>query len=127
MGGLALTRVELDPLVDLVPIRPVVGDSGLDQAKWDLEVLGRLPLIAVVISDEPDGRPDIEPGAQESGTPAGGTVDEPDQRMLVDTEPFLDVTLRKRSGRNAAATRSGAEAVECRVWQAQAERLRHVA
>jgi len=116
MGGLALTRVELDPLVDLVPIRPVVGDCGLDQAKWDLEVLGRLPLIAVVISDDPDGLPDIEPGAQESGTTAGGTVYESDQRMLVGAEPFLDVTLRKRSRRDPAATRSGAEAVERRVW-----------
>ena len=127
MGGLALTRVDLDPLVDLVPIRPVIGDCGLDQAERDLEILGRLPLIAVVVSDDPDGLPDIEPSAQESGTTAGGTVREPDQRMLVGAEPFLDVALRKRTQRDAVATRSGVQTVERRVWQAQAERLGRVA
>jgi hypothetical protein len=63
VGGLTLTRIELDPTVDLVPIRPVASDCGLDQTERDPEVLGRFTLVAVVVSDDPNGLPDIEPGS----------------------------------------------------------------
>src|SRR5258708_673286 len=127
MGRLALPRVELDPLVDLVPTRAVVGHCRLNQAERDSEVLGRGSLIAVVVADDRNDLPDIEARALEPRAAASRTVDEPDQRMLVCSEPFLDVALSERAWRDAAAARLGAEPVERRVRNAETEGLGHVA
>ena len=97
MRSIALTRVELDPVVDLIPIRAVVRDCSLDQAERDPEVFGRVPLIAVAAPDDRNRLPDIEPGALEPRATAGWPVNEPDQRMVVCSQPFLDVTLGKRA------------------------------
>ena len=105
--------VELDLVVDLIPIRAVVRDCSLDQAEGDPEVFGRVTLIAVAASDDRnrlqtssgfwrrgDGRVLVE----EAGSADG--------RLIA---AFLDVTLGKRARRDAAATRSGAEPVEGRL------------
>jgi hypothetical protein len=96
-------------------------------AERDLEILGRLSLVAVVVADGRDGLPNVEPGSLEPRAAAGGAVHEPNQRVLVGSEPFLDVALSERAQRDAATTRSGAEPVERCVGQAQTEWLSHVA
>ena len=64
--------VEVDPLVDLIALRAVVGDGRLDQAERDLQVLGRGSLVAVVVADDRDDFPNIESGALEARRrPAG--------------------------------------------------------
>lgn len=109
---LALARVEIDPLVDLISIRAVIGDRRLNQAERDPQVLGRGSLIAVVVANHGDGLPDVEPGSEEPWTATGRAVNKADQRMLVGPQPLLDVALGERARRNASAACSGAEAVE---------------
>ena len=49
MGDLALAGIEFDPLVDLASIGAVVTHGCLNQAKRDLEILGRGLLVSVVV------------------------------------------------------------------------------
>jgi uncharacterized protein (DUF433 family) len=65
------------------PARAVESDGGGDEANWNLEVCGRCLLVAVVVADHRNDRPDIETGALDPRAAAGRAVREPDQRMLV--------------------------------------------
>ena len=69
-----LLRSALDPLVDLTRERAVVGDRCLDEPDRDLQVLGRLREISVIVLDRCDDLPDVAPGSDQPSAAAGRAI-----------------------------------------------------
>src|SRR5207247_8139890 len=127
MRVVALALMKLEPLVDLVAVCAVVRKGGLDQPQRHFEVIGDCPQIAVVVADDGDNFPHVQPRSNQSRATPRSSVDEPHQRMLVHAQSLLDVALGKCARCDAAAACVFTQALDSRIWQPKTERKTHVA
>src|SRR5262249_8009283 len=119
--------VGLDLPVDFCGVSPVVANGGLDQADRYLQVTCCLGRVAAVVLDDRDDLPHVLPRTEQPRAAARWPVSEPDHRMFVHPQAFLDVALRQGSRRKMSSFGARAKATEGGLGQAKAQGLAHVA
>ncbi len=118
--------IKIDPLVDFIRVRAVIGDRCLDKTQWHLQITCRLGSVSAVVADSRDHFPHVLPGPHKPGAPAGRTLGKPDKRMLIHPQSFFDITLCQSARRQVHTPGAGTEALDRRVSQADAQRMTHV-